>query len=71
VELTKEERARITDSKHKLQSVANSLTHIDSRKIPHFDAIEECLDSADESLKGALKLRPAPDDPKSNKKAVR
>ena len=68
MELTKEERARITDSKHKLQSVADSLSHINPRKIPNFDEIEECLDNADESLKGALKLPPASDQPN---KAVR
>lgn len=41
--LTQEERARITDSKNKIQSVADSLTHVDPRKIPRFDEIEECL----------------------------
>jgi hypothetical protein len=71
VELTKEERARITDSKHKLQSVADSLTHVDPRKILRYDEIEECLDDADKSLKGALKLPPAPDEPKSGKKTAR
>jgi hypothetical protein len=41
VDLTPEERARITDSKHKIQSVADSLTHVDPQKIPGFDEIEE------------------------------
>jgi hypothetical protein len=68
VDLTKEERARITDSKHKIQSVADSLTYVDPRKIPNFDAIEECLENADESLRGALRSQSEPDTPKSDKK---
>jgi hypothetical protein len=55
VELTREERARITDSKHMIQSVADVLTHIDGRKIPGFDEIVECLENADQSLRGALR----------------
>jgi hypothetical protein len=61
VKLTKEERARITDSKHKIQSAADSLTHVDRRKIPDYDAIVECLESADQSLRGALSSRPGAD----------
>ncbi len=71
MELTKEERTRITDSKHKLQSVAASLNHIDPQKIPNFGEIEECLDNADESLNGALKSPSAPDEPTSDKKTPR
>ena len=55
MELTKEERARINDSKHKLQSVADSLTHVDPQKIQGLNEIEECLEEADESLNSALK----------------
>jgi hypothetical protein len=65
--LTQEEKARITDSKHKIQSVAASLAHVDPRKIPHFDAIEECLQNADESLRGALRSQPDQDKRKSEK----
>jgi hypothetical protein len=61
VKLTKEERARITDSKHKIQSAADALTHVDRRKIPDYDAIVECLESADHSLRGALSSRPGAD----------
>ena len=68
MDLTKEERARITDSKHKIQSVADSLTHVDPRKIPNFDAIEECLENADESLRGALRSQSGADTPKSDRK---
>jgi hypothetical protein len=68
VELTKEERARIADSKHKLQSIADSLTHVDPRKIQGLNEIEECLEAADESLNGALKSAAAAGEPKSEKK---
>ena len=44
--LTEEERARLNDSKHKIQSVANSLTHVDPRKVPDFDEIEKQLAAA-------------------------
>ncbi len=63
MKLTGEERARIADSKHKIQSAANSLTHVDPRKVPHFDEIEECLENADESLKGALRTESEPEKP--------
>lgn len=68
MELTKEERARITDSKHKLQSVADSLSHVDPRKIQNFEEIEGCLETADESLNSALKPAASAEEPKSEKK---
>lgn len=52
--LTRVERERISDSRLKLQSVSNSLKHVDPEKIPHFDEIEECLGDADKNLGGAL-----------------
>lgn len=55
--LTKVERERIQDSQRKIQSVADSLNHIDPKKIRHLDAIEECLQEADRSLDGALKAQ--------------
>ena len=68
LELTPEERARITDSKHMIQSVADSLTHVDPQKIPDFAEIEECLEDADESLRAALRSNSEPDKPQSDKK---
>lgn len=53
--LTPVERERIQDSKRKIQSVTNSLQHVDPSKIQHLEAIEECLEQADRSLEGALK----------------
>jgi|SRR5579862_804001 len=66
--LTEEERARLNDCQNKIQSVANSLAHVDPRKVPDFDEIEECLENADQSLKETLKSNPGPDQPKSGKK---
>ena len=68
MELTKEDRARITDSKHMIQSVADVLTHIDTRKIPELDEIVECLENADQSLRGALRSR-SEDESKADKKS--
>ncbi len=67
MELTKEDRARITDSKHMIQSVADVLTHIDTRKIPDLDEIVECLENADQSLRGALRSQ-SKDESKADKK---
>ena len=68
MELTPEERARITDSKHMIQSVADSLTHVDPQKIAEFAGIEECLEDADESLRAALRPNSEPDKPQSGTK---
>jgi len=70
VALTEEERARLNDSKHKIQSVANSLAHVDPSKVPDFDEIEECLENADQSLKEALRSKTGLDQPKSGKKGL-
>jgi len=53
--LTPVDRERIQDSKRKIQSIANSLQHVDRTKIANFEAIQECLEDADRSLEGALK----------------
>jgi hypothetical protein len=52
--LNRLDRERISDSRLKLQSVAASLHNIDSSKIPKLEEIQECLDDAEETLKGAL-----------------
>ena len=54
LELTQEERARITDSKHKIQSANSTLAHVDPQKIPALDEIQDCLESADETLRDVL-----------------
>jgi hypothetical protein len=53
--LTRVERERITDSRLKIQSVANSLHHVDSKKVPDYEGIQKCLEGAYKSLGGALR----------------
>jgi hypothetical protein len=53
--LTQVERERITDSRLKIRSVADSLNHVDPKKVPDFDEIQECLEDAEKSLGGALR----------------
>ena len=55
MELTQEERARITDSTHKIQSANDSLAHVDPAKIPAIEEIQECLENADKTLRGVLR----------------
>ncbi len=52
--LTRVEKERITDTRLKLQSAANTLKDIDAKKVPDYDDIEECLEDADKSLGRAL-----------------
>jgi hypothetical protein len=52
--LTRVEKERVTDSKLKIQSVNNSLKHVDPKKVPHFEEIQECLEDAEKSLEGAI-----------------
>lgn len=54
--LTRLERERISDSRMKLQSAANTLSQIDPAKVPDFSDIQDCLDGAEKSLAGALRL---------------
>ena len=54
MKLTTVERERITDSMLKIQSVRANLDEVDDSKIPNAEAIEECLESADHSLRKAL-----------------
>jgi hypothetical protein len=55
VALTRLEKERITDSRLKLQSAARTLSHMDPKKVPDFDEIQDCLEDADKSLGGALR----------------
>jgi len=52
--LTRSEKERIADSRHKIRSIADSLAHVDPRKIRNLEEIQECLEDADRSLGGAL-----------------
>jgi hypothetical protein len=53
--LTRVERERITDSRLKIQAVANRLNGVDPQKVPDLEETEECLEDADKSLGGALR----------------
>jgi hypothetical protein len=55
MQLTHEERARIKDSTHKIQSANNSLAHVDPGKIPEIEQIQECLEDSDKALKRVLR----------------
>jgi len=53
--LTRVERERVSDSRLKIQSVADSLSQVDPGKIPDFEQIQDCLEEAEKSLTGALR----------------
>ncbi len=52
--LTRTDKERIRDSRMKLQSVSNSLKQVNSKGINGIDQIQDCLEDAEKSLKGAL-----------------
>lgn len=54
MKLTNVDRERMQDSMLKIQSIRASLDGIDDEKIPNAEAVHECLDAADQSLKQAL-----------------
>ena len=56
MDLTKRERAKITDGMHSIQSARASLSDIDEGKVPEIDEIQDCLEGADGKLRGALRL---------------
>jgi hypothetical protein len=64
--LTKAERERIVDNRMKIQSVANSLAHIDPAKIDELESIQDCLEDADQNLKDALENSDPPAQRKPN-----
>lgn len=53
--LTRVEKERILDSRLKIQSAADALSDIHPDKVPHYSDIQECLESADRNLGGALR----------------
>jgi hypothetical protein len=59
MDLTKSERAKITDSVHSIQSAQASLADINEAAVPEVDQIQDCLESADKTLRVALRHRPA------------
>jgi hypothetical protein len=59
MDLTKTDRAKITDTVHSIQLAQASLTDIDESKVPEVDEIQECLEGADKNLRRALRQAPA------------
>ena len=55
MELTKTERAKITDGVHSIQSAQASLAGIDENKVPELSNIQECLEGADKNLRLVLR----------------
>src|SRR5262252_6923205 len=53
--LSRVEKERLADSRMKLQSVARTLREVDPKKVRNIEAIEECIDDAEKTLKGTLK----------------
>jgi hypothetical protein len=59
-QLTKEERARIQDGSHQIQSATESLSQVDPDKIPGLEGIEDCLEQSDKKLRDALRGNRSP-----------
>lgn len=55
MKLTRVEKERVSDSRLKIQSVTDSLKHVDPFKIEDIQEIEECLEEAEQSLSEALR----------------
>ena len=55
---TKVEREKINDSVLSIQSAQNSLREFDDTKIPDVDDIQNCLESADKTLRRVLRDTP-------------
>jgi len=59
--ITRVERERIADSRLKIQSVADSLKHVDPKKIEDLEEIEDCLEKAEQNLGDALQSNGKPE----------
>jgi len=58
MKLTRVERERITDGLLKIQGAKASLEGLSDSKVQDFEDIQECLDTADDNLRSALKGSP-------------
>ena len=54
MKLTNVDRERITDSMLRIQSARATLDAVDNAKLPNADEIEECLETANQSLRRVL-----------------
>jgi len=52
--LTRADRERISDSRMKIRSITATLTKVDPDKVLNLTEIQDCLEGAEESLKGTL-----------------
>ena len=52
--LSRAEKERIRDSRMKIQSISRSLKEITPSEVGQIEEIQDCLESADQSLRGAL-----------------
>lgn len=55
MQLTKTERAKITDGVHSIQLAQASLAGIKDTEVPEVDQIQDCLEGADKNLRRALR----------------
>jgi hypothetical protein len=53
--LTRVDKERISDSRLKLQAVTNSLKQLSPDGLRGVDEIQDCLEDAEKSLRGALR----------------
>ncbi len=53
--LTNLERERINDSVLHIQSAMGNLGHVPPDKIPEIEEVQECLESADKTLRATLR----------------
>jgi hypothetical protein len=53
--LTRLEKERLADSRLKIQSVTDSLKHVDPAKVDSIQEIQECLEAAEHTIRGALR----------------
>jgi hypothetical protein len=52
--LTRLEKERLADGRLKLQSVADSLKHVDPSKVESLEEIQDCLEAAEDSIRSSL-----------------
>jgi len=54
--LSRVDKERINDSRLKIQAAASTLSEVNPSKIPEFEEIQECLESANKNLGSALRF---------------
>jgi hypothetical protein len=67
MQLTRTEKERISDSRHKIQSVTKSLREVDPKKVEDFQGIQDCLQGAEKNLGKALRSSNPPESGRDRK----